>query len=113
MYHGKTQFTSGRGIRRRILVARRPLGDLSPGEAAYQRASAPKSDPRVTAYQSAYAPQSEISPNIYGRQVPNTPYPPDEYDIQEIVVSGTRIPWWMWGLGGVLAFAAVNSFVRK
>jgi len=56
---------------------------------------------------------SEVPVDTYGRYAPNSPYPPTESDLPEIVVSGTHIPWWMWGIGGALAFAALNKFSKR
>ncbi len=38
--------------------------------------------------------------------------PPSE-DIPEIVVSGRRIPWYVWAAGGVVAFVALSSLARR
>ena len=119
MYNGKTKFY---GTARRIVINRRTgqLGSLgiSPGEAAYNDAHAldevAVTVKKVPNYVSPGWPStSETNPNIYGREVPNNPYKPTEYDdMQVIEVSGTRIPWWVWGVGGLLGAAVLFKFSR-
>lgn len=56
---------------------------------------------------------SEVPVNVYPRYVANSAYPPNEYDIPEIVVEGNRIPWWAWGIAGALAVTALTAFVKR
>lgn len=99
MYQGQTKFLRGR-----VLVHRR-TGKLSGlGD------SAPKMDPSRTGDPNDDLEEVPLSAMV--QAMSKAPYPPDEYGIQEIVVSGTRIPWWMWGIGGVMAFAVLNSLIR-
>jgi hypothetical protein len=101
MYNGRTKFF---GKVRRIVVNRRSgiagLGLIVDPAAEKLR-------------REMEALLTEVPVNVYGRYAPNSPYPPTESDIPEIVVSGTRIPWWMWGIGGALAFAALNKFSKR
>lgn len=113
MYEGKTKFSPGG----RVVVNRRTgevgaqlsgLG-MSPGEAAYGRVV--NELPQESNWVSSGYTQSETNPTSYGRQVPNSPYKPSEYeDMQVIEVSGTRIPWWAWGIAGALAITALSKF---
>jgi hypothetical protein len=87
MYNGRTKF-----VNRRIVVNRRTgiagvVGDDSDE----------LSEVAVTARFVATPPPYE---------------PPDEYPMAEVVVSGNRIPWWMWGVGGALALTALKFFSR-
>lgn len=116
MYNGQTKF-----VNRRIVVNRRTgvikpqlsgLG-ISPGEAAYNAAQTTS----TPGYQSPGWPQddlSEVAVNARFVPVPPPYQPPYEYDdMPEIVVSGTRIPWWVWGIGGALALTALTFFARR
>lgn len=38
---------------------------------------------------------------------------PAEEDIPEIVVTGTRIPWYAWALAGVAGFAILDSLLGR
>jgi hypothetical protein len=90
MYNGQTRFT---GARRRVVVNRRTgiagvVGDDSDE----------LSEVAVTAKFVATPPKYE---------------PPDEYPMAEVVVQGSRIPWWAWAIAGSLALTALSALARK
>ena len=92
MYNGQTKFY---GTRRRIVVNRRTglAGILAGDDDLTEVVVTAKKVPDT----------SETNPTAYGREVANSPYRPTEYDeMQEIVSTGTRILWWVWGIAGAL-----------
>jgi hypothetical protein len=85
MYNGRTKF-----VNRRIVVNRRTgiagvVGDDSDE-------------------------LSEVAVNARFVAVPPKYEPPDEYDYPVIEVTGSKIPWWMWGVGGALALSLLSAF---
>jgi hypothetical protein len=117
MYNGQTRFVG------RCIVINRRTGQLGAlGKGGTQKGwstsvpflSTPWFSP--TPAQKVVPPDDDLSEvKVSARFVPVPPpyEPPDEYNYPVIEVGGTRIPWWMWGIGGVLAMAAITSFVRK
>jgi Flp pilus assembly protein CpaB len=106
MYNGQTRFT---GRVRRIVVNRRTgiAGVLAGDDDLSEVVVTAKKLPIVDDLS-----EVAVTARYWPTSAPKTP--PTEYDdMQEIVVSGTRIPWWMWGIGGVLSFAVLLSVTRK
>jgi len=104
MYNGRTKF-----VNRRIVVNRRTgqLGTIASPDDLSEVVVTAKKLPIVDDLS-----EVAVTARYWPTSAPKTP--PTEYDdMQEIVVSGTRIAWWMWGIGGVLSFAVLISLARK
>jgi hypothetical protein len=121
MYHKKIAYRSGGGVRtgsvpkhpfiaaRRVVMNKRTgkLGSLgwifTVPAPLIPYAQAPENSDDLT----------EVDVSARYMAVPPETYKPSEYeDMQEITVSGTRIPWWVWGIAGVVGAVAVNHLVK-
>lgn len=102
------------------------LGKVAGSKSAPLVSSAPKSAPFVFSIpgittparldyvrRPAVATADDLSPVAVTVKKIAIPDAPADEEIPEIVVSGNRIPWYAWALGGVAGFAILDSLLGR